>query len=70
MAYIHIDLDEFSDEDLLDEMKERGLASEGQYVGDAEVHSIVEKIWMARKLGVNADEYVNELVYAVLGRIL
>jgi hypothetical protein len=70
MAYIHIDLDEFSDEDLLDEMKERGLAPEGQYVGAAEVHSIVEKIWMARKLGVSADEYVNELVYAVLGRIL
>ena len=70
MAYIHIDLDEFSDEDLLDEMKERGLATQGQYVGTKEVYEIVEKIWMARKLGVSSDEYVNELVYAVLGRIL
>ncbi len=70
MAYIDIDLDVFSDDEIMEEAEARGLLKDDSFISGEDIHNLVEKIWMARRLGVSADEYVNELVYAVLGKIL
>lgn len=75
---VDVDMWDFDTLDLIDELNERIKNGDrqaqdwayGKIIAEEDVKVIVEKIWMARKLGVSADEYVNELVYAVLGRIL
>jgi hypothetical protein len=70
MPYVHVDLDEFADDEILEAAQERGLIKDGQYVAEDELREIVEKIYMCRVFKVDDTEYVRELVDRVLGRIL
>ncbi len=67
MPYIHVDLDEFSDDEILEAAQDRGLV--GDEIDD-ELKALVEKIYMCRVFKVDDSEYVQELVHRVLGRIL
>jgi hypothetical protein len=70
MPYIHVDLDEFSDGEILEAARERGLMQDETWIGDDELKALVEKIYMCRVFKVDDTEYVRELVDRVLGRIL
>jgi hypothetical protein len=70
MPYIHVDLDEFSDDEIMEAAQERGLIKAGEYVTEAELRAMVEKIYLCRIFKVDDTDYVRELVDRVLGRIL
>jgi hypothetical protein len=58
----YVDLDDFSDDELLDELTSRNLTQ-------GTVQDLVEKIYHKRRLSQNFDDELDKLIYAVLGRV-
>jgi len=66
MAYIDVDLSEFSDEELMEELEDRGLyESKGINVSE-----LVDKIYQLRRLGKNFDKELDLLLYDMTGHTL
>ena len=64
---VDVDLGDFDTEDLIEELESRGeLPSTGPY----DSKELVEKIWMQRRNGKDYQLLLDDLVYAVTGRIV
>jgi hypothetical protein len=70
MPYIHVDLDAFSDEDILDEVDSRGLTIDGEDSIDFAIQYMVSEIFHNRRLGKDYQRNLDELIYKVIGRIV
>ena len=64
---VDVDLDDFDDDDLIDEMDRRGLGAE---VADSTATEIIETIWLKRRQGQDYQRELDQLIYQVTGRIL
>ena len=60
---VDVDLGDFETEDLIEELESRDA-----FPYDAK--ELVEQIWMLRRNGKNYDAPLDQLVYAVTGRIV
>ena len=63
-------LEEYSDDDLIDELKRRGQDYNTTFVDADAMRSVLEKIWYNRRLGKDYQTELNELIYGVLGKIV
>jgi hypothetical protein len=65
---VDVDLGEFDTADLSDELEERGElpSSTGPY----DSNELVQKIWMLRRNGKDYQTLLDDLIYAVTGRIV
>jgi len=65
---VEVDLEEFDDSELIDELESRGLM---QVSNPSNIKDLVEKIWLKRRLG-NHDYQIelDRLIYQVLGHIV
>lgn len=61
---IEVDLDEFSDDDLISELKERGY-----YFSTEDVKGLVEEIFEKRRNKKDFERELDDLIYLVIGRI-
>jgi hypothetical protein len=64
---VDVSLDDFSDEDLLDEMDARGLGAE---VSDSTATEIIQEIYQKRRLGKDFQRELDQLIYQVVGRVV
>jgi len=64
---VDVSLDDFSDDDLLDEMERRGLGAE---VADSTASEIITSIWLKRRLGTDFQAELDQLIYQVTGKII
>jgi hypothetical protein len=64
---VDVELDDFSDEDLIDEMDRRGLGAE---VADSNATEIIALIYEKRRLGKDYQHELDQLIYQVTGKIL
>ena len=64
---IDVDLDDFDDDDLIEELERRGKGFE---VATARPTELVEQIWLKRRLGQDYERELDELIYAATGRVL
>lgn len=64
---VDVELDDFSDEDLIDEMDRRGLGAE---VADSTATEIIEQIHQKRRLGKEYQLELDQLIYQVTGKIV
>jgi hypothetical protein len=63
---VDIDLDDFDDDDIIDEMERRGLD-----VSDAGAASeLIEKIWLKRRQGQDFTHELDRLIYATIGKVV
>lgn len=71
MAYkyveVEVDLDEFSDADLIEEIKARNITGTGVAV---DLEEQVTSIWMLRRLGKDYQKELEDLIYNVIGKIV
>lgn len=65
---VEVDLSQFSDEDLKDELKERGLYPERVAIGLGD--GLIDKIFNARRCGKPYDHLLDEFLYQVTGRAI
>ena len=65
---IEVDLHDFDTEDLIEELEERGElpSSTGPY----DSNELVQKIWQLRRNGKDYQALLDDLIYAVTGRIV
>ena len=64
---VDVELDDFDDEDLIDEMDRRGLGAE---VADSTATEIIASIWLKRRLGQDYQSELDQLIYQVTGKII
>jgi len=66
-----IDMSDFTDEELIDEVKSRGLQNEiSETDQSAEVQKLVNQLWLERRSGKSFDRTLDQLIYCVLGKIV
>ena len=76
MPYVEVwvdpedNLEEYSDDELIDELKRRGQDYNTTFVDADAMRSVLEKIWLNRRLGKDYQTELNELIYGVLGKIV
>jgi|DEB19_MinimDraft_2_1074335.scaffolds.fasta_scaffold06443_4 hypothetical protein len=64
---IEVDIEDFEDYQLQEELERRGLTDMGD---PAEVKELLEKIWELRRLEQPYDHLVDLLLYETIGKIL
>ena len=63
---VDIDLSDFDDDELITELEERGKIVDG---GNTSSGELIKSIYEKRKLGLDYEEEIRELIYNVLGKI-
>lgn len=65
---VDVDLHDFDTDDLIEELEERGElpSSTGPY----DSNELVQKIWQLRRNGKDYQRLLDDLIYAVTGRIV
>jgi hypothetical protein len=65
---IDVDMDDFDDNDILEEMERRGLGAAVASPGDN--LELLQSIFQKRRTGQEFDSELDQLIYNSLGRIL
>ena len=65
---VDVDLSDFETDDLIEELESRGELPSG--AGPYDTNELVEQIWMLRRNGRDYQQQLNDLIYAVTGRIV
>jgi hypothetical protein len=61
---IEVDLSEFEDDELVEELEERGVLPTQHYKVQ------IEKIWELRRTGQPFDQVLDELIYDTIGKVI
>ena len=64
---VDVDLDDFDDYELVDELVRRGKGFEVNSETPAE---LLESIWLKRRMGQDYQRELDELIYVALGKIV
>ena len=64
---VDVDLYDFSDNDLIDEIERRGLGAE---LAESTATELIEAIYQKRRLGQDYTRDLDQLIYQVRGRII
>ena len=64
---VDVSLEDFDDDDLIDELERRGKALE---VSDTTGTELVQAIYQKRRLGQTFERELDELIYIVTGKIV
>jgi hypothetical protein len=72
MAYVEVEveLSDFDDDDLLEEIAVRGLGISASEAEGSETHQLITTIWLKRRLGVDYDADIDALIYHVIGKVI
>jgi hypothetical protein len=68
---VDVDLDDFDDDDLINELERRGLDYNTRGVDADEMRTLLERIWLKRR--TNNPDYQRELdalIWGVLGKMV
>lgn len=69
-AEVEVDLSEFDDDDLMDEIERRGLDLNTKYVDGDTMRKLLTNIWLKRRMSQNFDKELDDMIYYGLGKIL
>jgi hypothetical protein len=64
---IDVELDDFDDDDLIEELERRGKGFEAPGVTPTE---LLTTIWLKRRMGRDYQQELDELIYVGLGKIV
>ena len=64
---VDVDLDDFSDEDLKDELAKRGLGAE---VPESTATELITHIYEKRRLGKDYQTELEQLIYQTIGKVV
>ena len=64
---VDVDLDDFDDYDLIEELERRGKGFE---VAGETPTELVTQIWLKRRLGQDYQRDLDELIYVAIGKVV
>jgi hypothetical protein len=65
-----VDLSEFDDSDLIEELENRGIGYNTKGVDGDEMRELLESIWLNRRRGLDYQADLDKLIYGVLGKVI
>jgi hypothetical protein len=65
MAYIDIDLTDFSDDDIYEEAIDRGL-----FNSDYGINQLITELYEKRRLGKDYQSELDKIIYETIGKIV
>ncbi len=68
MPYVHVDATDFDDEELIEELEDRGYSVDSS--GSSDTNSTLMEVYLQRRLGLPYDHLVDKLIYEVLGKVI
>lgn len=68
MPYVHVDASDFDDEELIEELEDRGYSVNQEASGEASHH--IMGIYLHRRLGLPYDHLVDKMIYDILGKVI
>ena len=69
-AEVEVDLSEFDDDELIEELESRGLNLNTEYVDGDRMRELIEQLWMCRRTGKPYGELIDQIIYYGLGKVL
>jgi hypothetical protein len=68
---VDVDLEDFEDDDLIDELERRGLDYNTNGVDGDDMRALLEQIWIKRRNGnLDYQRDLDALIWGVLGRVV
>lgn len=68
---VDVSLEDFDDDDLIEELERRGLDYNTRGVDADEMRLLLEQIWLKRRTGVaDFSQELDKLIYGVLGKLV
>lgn len=67
---VDIDLEEFDDDELLDELERRGLDMNTRYVSGDQMRELLETIWQKRREGKEYQRELDDMIWYGLGKLV
>lgn len=64
---VDVELDDFSDDDLIEELDKRGLGAE---VPESTATELIERIYLKRRVGKDYQTELEQLIYQTIGKIV
>jgi len=64
---VDVELDDFSDDDLMEELERRGLGAE---VPESTATELITNIYLKRRLGKDYQVELEQLIYQTIGKII
>jgi hypothetical protein len=64
---VEVELDEFSDDDLKEELERRGLGAE---VPESTATELIESIYLKRRVSKDYQTELEQLIYQTIGKIV
>lgn len=66
---VEVDLDDFDDDDLIEELERRGLDYNTSGIDGNEARAFLEKVHQLRRTGQDYTAQLDQLIYYVLGKL-
>lgn len=68
---VDIYMDEFDDDDLIEELQDRGfiVGSKNKSIENSDVIGLIKTLYEKRRNSINYQQELDEIIYSVIGRI-
>lgn len=68
---VDIYMDEFDDDDLIEELEDRGfiVGSKNKSIENSDVIGLIKTLYEKRRNSINYQQELDEIIYSVIGRI-
>jgi hypothetical protein len=67
---VDVDLSDFDDDDLIEEIESRGIDLNTNYISGDEMRDLLTKIWQYRREGRDYQRELDNLIWYGIGRIV
>ena len=67
---VEVDLGEFDDDDLIEEIERRGLELNTNYITGDEMRELLTQVWHQRRLGGDYQRELDQLIWYGIGKML
>lgn len=67
---VEVDMHEFDDDELIEEMERRGLDLNSKYVSGDEMRELLTKVWINRREGRDYQRELDQMIWYGIGKIV
>lgn len=67
---VEVDMHEFDDDELIEELERRGLDLNSKYVSGDEMRELLTKVWINRREGRDYQRELDQMIWYGIGKIV
>jgi hypothetical protein len=67
---VDVDLDEFDDDELINEMERRGLDLNTKFISGDSMRELITRVWQLRRTGQDYQRELDQLIWYSIGKIV